>query len=172
MSYKILSVEAQNFLDLCAIKNYLRISHDYDDLWITELIGASISAAESFLRKKLLKSKVQVKVKYSYMPNIRMPIGPVAEILEVKAISGIYTITLLADEYIWEDEVIKLRNLPLYDHLVIEYIAGYPDQSQIPASIKQGMLLHIAEMYDSRGMVASISREVQKLYQLHRKMML
>lgn len=172
MSYKILSIAQQDFLCIAAIKNYLRISHNYDDQWIIELISGAISAAENFLRIRLLATKLQIHMRYSCKSTIVLPLIPVAEILEIAVHSGVYDTKLQKNEYYVEKSTIRLRNLPLYEYLTVDYIAGYLDQAQIPASIKQGMFLHIAEMYDSRGTTISISEEVRKLYQPYRKMML
>jgi len=171
MSYKILAIVKQDFLQLGIIKTYLRISHDYDDQWITELICGAISAAENFLRIRLLPIKLRICVQYLHQPNIILPFVPVAEILAVTAHAGLRDI-VLREEYELDKNMIKLRNAPSHDYLTIDYIAGYQDQTQIPAAIKQGIMLHIAEMYDSRGTIASISHEVQKLYQPYRQMML
>ncbi len=170
MQHKILSIAEQNFLNLSSIKTYLRISHDYDDVWITELIDASISAAESFLRMQLLARNVEMRIESIYKTDIPLTLIPVVDVIKVTAHFGEQNIILQKEEYVVQAQQIKLKNLPLHDYITVEYVAGFPNQATIPAALRQGIQLHVAEMYDSRGSVASISNEVQKLYQPYRQM--
>lgn len=171
MSYKTLSIKPQSIFTLDIIKSYLRISHDYDDSWVMELLDAAISAAENFMRIRILETHISVK----FLPSCRfcsLPLVPVAKIIEVKAHVDDHDIDLHKEEYVMDKEIIKINNLPLYDLLSVEYIAGYIDKNDISASIKQGLILHVVEMYDSRGSICAISSEVQKLYQPYRRILL
>lgn len=171
MSYQILSIAEQEIFNLPTIKTYLRISHDYDDPWINELINTAICAAENFLRRTLLPTTIKMHFEKIYGSKITLHSSPISEIKEIAG----YTpekIILTTDDYIIRDEQIIFRSLPNIEYVTVEYIAGYVNQFTIPNAIKQGMMLHIAEMYDSAGITAAISAEVQKLYQPYRKMLL
>ena len=172
MLYKILKRHEQRFITLDSIKNYLRISHDYDDEWIMSLVNATIEAAESFLRSKVLKSDIEVIIEYnSGGAKIALPVSPVLSVTKITARSNGHDTVLHAEDYELRSEYIVLGNLPLWHYLKIEYVAGFED-AEIPHMLRQGIMLHIAEMYDNRGTVSSISSEVQKLYQPYRKMMI
>lgn len=171
MSYKILSTKPQSIFTLETIKHYLRISHNDDDNWITELLEAAISTAENFMRIKILETHVSIKFVAS-SKSFRMPITPIAKILSVTVSASDHNIDLQEEEYTVCNDFLRLTNLPLYDSLSIKYIAGYLDQKDLSAAVKQGILLHISEMYDNRGSICTISNEVQKLYQPYRRILL
>lgn len=171
MSYQILSIAEQDFFDLAAIKTYLRISHDYDDPWINELINTAICASENFLRRTLLPTTIKMHFDKIYNSKITLHSSPISEVREI-IVFDIGKRTLTADDYLLKNEQIIFKHLPRFEYITVEYIAGYIKQSTIPNAIKQGMMLHIAEMYDSAGITAAISSEVQKLYQPYRKMLL
>ena len=48
--YKILAIEKPEIWSLDEIKNYLRVTHDYDNNLITNLLNASIMMAENFTK--------------------------------------------------------------------------------------------------------------------------
>lgn len=171
MPYQILSTDSQAIVEMSALKNYLRISHDYDDIWLSELIYCAIGAAENFMRVKLLGSKIKMEVQS--IKNNAVPLygSPICEIIEVVA-KGKQEVICAPDNYYLENDILKFKQAPQAQNLTVEYIVGYKDQASIPAVIKQGILLHIAEMYDNHGMISSPSGEVKKLYQSYRKMML
>ena len=164
MSYQILSTEPQDILKIEAVKNYLRISHDYDDLWLHDLIDGAICAAENFLRTKLLCSIVQMSFDKIENYAVKLSGSPIAEILEVTA----------NDEcnfaYSIKDNVVRFDYISGFKELRVKYIVGYKNQQDIPAYIRQALMLHVAEMYDNHGSVSVMSSEVQKLYQPYRIM--
>lgn len=169
MSYKILHREEQELFRLPEIKNFLRISHNYDDMWIMELVNSSIEAAENFLRFRLLPIRVQVQQDRGCNSEMILPLVPVVEVTSIFAKTAIEEAKRI-ERYKLEDCLLKIADLPRFELVTVEYMAGYPDQKTIPAAIKQGILLHTAEMYDSHGTASSISEEVRKLYQPYRRM--
>lgn len=171
MPYQILSTDLQQMVTMPALKNYLRISHDYDDAWLSDLIYCAIGAAENFLCIKLLSSKIKVYIEYLENNAVQLYGSPICEITEI-VVKGDPELIYEPANYYLEGNILKFKQLPQQKNLTVEYIIGYKDQANIPAVIKQGILLHIAEMYDNRGIVASIPSEVQKLYKPYRKMMI
>lgn len=170
MSYKILHRSEQEIFRLSEVKNFLRISHDYDDMWIMELINSSIEAAENFLRIKLLPTKIQVLKDRLRNSEMTLPLVPVIEIISVSIKTSVED-DRRVEKYSLEGSVLKIHNPPHFEFITVEYVAGYANQNTIPAAIKQGALLHTAEMYDSHGANSAISDEVRKLYQPYKKML-
>ena len=196
MTYKIIHRAEQEILRLPEIKNFLRISHDFDDLWINELIRCAIEAAERFMRFRLIPVKVELRSEYVNNGLIKLPIGSVAEVISITAKTnsnaGLDPASRQAPEipgqarddqirnqdyqlispgkYEVKDFCIKLHDFPKNKSIKVEYIAGFIDQSTIPSVVKQGIMLHVAEMYDSHGSKTPISDEVLALYQSYRLM--
>lgn len=171
MEYQILSVNTQEIFELSAIKNYLRISHDYDDPWLLELVECAICSAEKFLRISIIARKIKIRFDRVYNSRIILHSSPISLISEIM-LHGDINIICSPENYSIKDQTIIFKKLSRFDYLTIEYIAGYINPSFIPQAIKQGMMLHIAEMYDSHGISGSISLEVQKLYQPYKRMLI
>jgi uncharacterized phiE125 gp8 family phage protein len=169
MSYKILHRADIEIFRLPEVKNYLRISHDYDDMWLGELINSSIEAAENFLRLKLVATRIETIFQAPQSRTIKLPLMPIARIISLTAkISEAKT--ELIENYEIDEGILKLQHLPTNQSLKVEYIAGFEDQSKIPSAIRQGILLHTAQTYESQGSASSISSEVERLYQPYRRM--
>lgn len=163
-SYKIIESRPQEIVSLEMVKNYVRIAHDNDDAMLNDMIEASISYAENFI-KSSLTIKIIETVSYN-CKVILLPIFPVVKILEVKA----------------DDKVIDDQGFSLAKHSVILneaykiqksvviYIAGFEKPSQIPTSIKQGILIHVSQMYDNRGNPAAFSDSINDIYKPYRRM--
>jgi len=168
MTYKILHIAQQELFRLPEVKNFLRISHDYDDPWVVSLIDSSIEAAENFLRLSLLPRRITMQVNNPNGWHFRLPLAPIAEITALKYHKG--EMSQDVAKYDVSDDILKIGNLPAYEHITVEYVAGYIDQRSIPSAIKQGIMLHTAQNYDSHGTDVALSDEVQKLYQPYRRM--
>ncbi|AFC71187.1 hypothetical protein [Rickettsia australis] len=70
---------------------------------------------------------------------------------------------LAADDYSIEQNLLTLNKALSNAELTVEYISGY-DKNNIPHAIKHGIILHIAEMYDSQATnCIGLSKEV-KIY--------
>jgi uncharacterized phiE125 gp8 family phage protein len=168
MSYKILSTAPQDVLKIEAVKNYLRISHDYDDLWLKDLIDAAIDSAENFLRIKLLSSICEMKFSKINYGVVKLYGHPIAKIIEVygRDRSGVDHQLL---HHSFKDDELQFECGGGFNDLTDKYMVGYINQQDIPAAIG-GIMLHVAEMYDNHGSIILMSSEVQKLYQPYRKM--
>ncbi|MBP7190058.1 MAG: phage head-tail connector protein [Rickettsiaceae bacterium] len=168
--HKILNIAQQEFLRLEDIKNYLRISHDYDDIWLLELINSAIEASENFLRKHIIARTIESKFYTITNYSLELPFSPVFHIDRVVTSYAGQNIICSPENYILNDQLLKFQKLSRFEYITVIHKSGYEDQSLIPAAIKQGIMLHVAQMYDSHGTSSAISAEVGKLYQPYRKM--
>jgi len=162
--HQIISLEQKEIWTLPEVKNYLRISHDYDDLLINTLIHSAVENAESFTGLSLHKRRIVSKLHIGSNTSLYLPYIPILEIVRI--------------EQIYDKEKKDVRNdygqidvfghsLQLdpkffYKELEIEYITGYTDN--IPRSIQHGLLMHIAAMYDHTENASTLSPEIKDLY--------
>jgi hypothetical protein len=58
------------------------------------------------------------------------------------------------------------------DKINLIYKAGFIDMGQIPSSIKQGVLYHVAEIYDKQVISSSFMDEVLRFYKPFRKILI
>lgn len=174
-------------LTLAETKNYLRVEHSVDDALITTLITAARQSAESFMRRALI---TQTYTLWLNMPlasrHISMPVGGVLAISAVSTFdeADIET-TLPATSYLLDNTssqasiiIHSEASLPTtrtVNGLKITYSAGFgASAAAVPDAIKQGLLLHCAQLYQRRGDEAdstALPESAQHLYHPYRLFM-
>jgi uncharacterized phiE125 gp8 family phage protein len=161
-------------LSLTDAKLFLRIDHDNEDSLIEKLIVAAREAAENYLRRSLIDQSWQLEIK-GVPCAVELPRGPVQSITSVvaRADNGVET-TLDSSCYSLNmlRGTVTLRNLPSVSALVITYTAGFGAAGDVPHAIRQGMLMHIASLYDAREAAQGLSSELISLYAPYREIRL
>lgn len=155
-------------LTLSEVKSFIKVDSADDDTLITNLISTVRIAAEKFLKVSFINQSW--KLSYDkYCPSVvKMVMGPVQSITSVDAIArdGIVT-TINSDNYYLSCGNQKLIfDANVVSHRVeIVYLSGYGAlSSDVPNPIKQGMLSHIAAIYDGRAGANSIPSQSKTLY--------
>lgn len=165
-AYKILEYSEQNIVRLEDIKNYMRISGDNDDNLIIFFINSSIQTAENFMKISLTKKVIEVQVDNS--SDIRLPFVPVLEIMSVEVNNK----KLDADEFILNKDILTLKNHVGCEKLKIIYSTGHQDPINIPMPVIQGIMSHIANMYDMRGVDLGSIDNILSFYKPYRRMII
>jgi uncharacterized phiE125 gp8 family phage protein len=141
-------------LTLEETKLYLRVTDDAEDVQINDLIIAARMMAEQWLKRSLISQSW--KIAYDdYLPECtKLPMGPVTAVTSVTIInkdastqtlaSNLYYLNAAQNMLVFQSDVIGFR-------VEVVYATGYGDALAVPRPIKQGMLAHIASMYDYRG---------------------
>lgn len=159
-------------LTLAEAKLYLRVDGDVEDLLIASLIRAAREAAEEYLRKSLANQ--QWKLTYEDYAPLRTPLprGPVQEIIAVKRVTRDGSETVLSESNYHlnaRHDMLHFDSIPMSYEVTIHYETGY-DEEGIPASVRQGMLIHLAEMYGNRaGAAQPMPAASLCLYKPHRE---
>lgn len=154
-------------------KLYLRVDGSTEDTLISTMITASRMAAEQYMRRSLI-TQVR-KIAYDdYAPAvITVPFGPVQSIDSVKLISRDGTEVTVNSAYYTlaagKEKVISDSSL-LGSRVEITYTAGYGNASAVPASIRQGMLAHIACLFENRGGEGALPQLACALYKPYQVM--
>lgn len=142
-------------LTLTEAKDYLKVSGADDDTLISNLIVAARQAAEKFLKISLISQSW--KLSYDqYAPSvIILPMGRAQSITSVKAISRDESTTDISSStyYLSAGNQNLVFEATVVSHRVeIIYVSGYgASASDVPYAIRQGMLAHIAAIYDGRA---------------------
>ncbi len=141
-------------LTLAETKLFLRVDGDDDDTFIATLITATREFAEQYLRRSLINRTLKLSVDQVLESETRLPLGQVSSVESITAIAidDSSVIVDTDDYYLKAAEDQLMLTQPIYaHHIEVEYVAGYgPDSADIPAPICQGMLLHLASLYDNR----------------------
>lgn len=159
--HQLSPAQPQAIWPLAEVKDYLRISHDYDDRIITSLIDAAISEAENFTNLLLLERRITLTI-ISSQSIVKLRYAPLQRLLSAQNSDTLEDIT----ERIGHLDLIRSKIIldPKWIdcHLKLEYLAGY--RQDIPKAISHGILLRIAAMYDRSNEFAAIDQEVKNLY--------
>ena len=162
---------AEEPVSLSDVKAHLRITGSAEDSLLTRLILSAREAAEAYLQRALVTQSWQLSYD-DYAPScISLPRGPVQSVTSVKMVArdGSSTTLDASAYYLNSGKEVLVLDTPLVSHIIeVVYVVGYGAASAVPGAIKQGMLTHIAEMYEKRGEAASLSRNAQALYQPYR----
>lgn len=162
-------------LTLAEAKLYLRVDGTDDDTLITNMMLAVRRAAEQYLRRTLVTRQWKLAYDTDAPLEVRLPMGGVTSIIRV---------TKVAEDATTEDVSASLYALnaartvlcftqAITAHRVeIVYQAGYSAAAAVPASIRQGMLAHLTELYDGRGNASLLPESAASLYYPHREVTL
>nr|WP_253308564.1 head-tail connector protein [Rickettsia endosymbiont of Ceutorhynchus assimilis] len=159
-NFQIIKIFPQKIWSLEQVKNYMRIEGGYDDDLILGLIDAAITAAENFTKLNFISKYVKFICNIQGKNNFALKYQPIKEILKV-TIQGKEQ---EASSYFFDNGILRLKQELASKELTVEYISGF-DDNNIPHSVKHGIMLHIAEMYDRQGQNSvGLSQEVKNLY--------
>lgn len=158
-------------LNLMEAKLYLRVDNDAENGVILDCISAVREAAEEYLCKSLVTQEWTLTYA-GYAPGcVPLPKGPVQSVVSVKIRdragvettmdSQLYTLARAAD-------VLHFESVPMAHEVDITYRAGYGETEEIPLSVRQGMLLHVAALYEDRIGGLAIPTATAALYKPHR----
>jgi len=166
--FKVLAMDHQELFDLREVKNYLRISYDYDDYLISSLLDATIGYAESFISLGIRKRVIEFTSNIQNINAFSLKYHPIMEIENIQLKTG-QEEEALQDYRLDPQKGVLYLSRPLEGaELQMRYSCGFTRNSLSP-SIKQGILLHTAQMYDRSDQGGVISEEVRNLYLLFRK---
>ena len=140
---------------LAEAKLYMRVDNTDDDALITDLITAARTTCEHWLRKSLINQTWKIAFDWAIPGNVYLPMGPVASITSVVLFNQDGTSVTVDPTTYWLNAA--QNALTMYARLAafrieITYNTGYGSAAaNVPRPIKQGILSHIAYMYDSRA---------------------
>lgn len=158
-----------NFITIDMAKKYLRVNHVYDDEMIKEMLEVVCAMAENYIGIKLKQESWKITI-YGDLPSkIRLPNGPANKLESFKVYkSNTEVVYLTKDHYIFNQDYIHMKRGVLAERAEIIYSAGY-EVEQLPAPIRQGMLEHLAKIYDMRGGDKAMPLSAKSLYQPYKR---
>lgn len=162
--YQISYTKKQEIWSIEEVKNYLRVSHDYDDKMISSLIDAAISEAENFTGLTLKEKKITILIT-SAQQVIKLKYFPLFRILSIYQHNNLEEDIKNQIGYVDVERArILLDKKFIGENLQVEYLSGYGDEIPIPRTISHGILLRVAAMYDRADDYGIIDKEIKNLY--------
>lgn len=163
---------------LAQAKTYLRIDDTSEDSLVTDMITAARMTAENWLRRSLINQVWKLGYDDLLPEIVYLTMGPVNSVTSVTVINRDASTQLLNSGSYYLNSAktaLLFDSAPSGFHIEIVYNAGYgSDASAVPMPIRQGMLSHIASMYESRGETeqSAIPEQTLNLYAPYREVML
>ena len=147
-------------------KQYLRVDAQYDDELIEEMLEVATVTAENYLGLNLKKSKWKMFF-YDDLPSlIKLTHMPVMAIEQFKLYQHNGEVTLLnSGQYSLKNDNVYIKSHHFIQRAEIIYQVGY---KKLPAPIKQGILEHLARLYDLRGSDQILPASAKSLYQAYK----
>ena len=169
INYVVLNIKKVEIWPLEEVKNYLRISYEYDDKLINNLIATAIDVAELFTGLNFYKRQLSCKVSGLSSTTIRLKYIPILEIDEIYWLKKGEKCNITNDfGYAHTDKLcLSFKSHYVGEDVEIQYRAGYRDS--IPRSIQHGILMHIASMYENPESAAMLSAQIKDLYMPYRE---
>lgn len=150
------------------VKNFLRIDSINDDELLTRLIKSATKKCESYIGKSLITKTYKISFENCVLSKVKLPYGPVQSISSVTSKDSLGNIEIIAPENYSLNTTTNTAtfNYAVVNHIIeITYASGYGDlEMDIPEDIKQGLLFHIARLYDDRGGYSKIPNASTSLY--------
>lgn len=136
-------------VSLAEAKAWCRIdSSDEDDL-VTALITAARLQVESETRRALITQSWRLSLDCPRGRLVVLPVGPVSDVTAATADDSEIDVTLQGDAALMPGEG--------YRQLVIDYTAGYGAATDVPADLKQAVLVLVAYWYENRDLALTAS---------------
>ena len=167
MSIAVITPAASEPLSVSEVKDFLRVDSSAEDTLIGVLIEAARSMAEAYTRRIMMTTTIEEF--FDVFPTYRNPEdkdiiflsrGPIQSISSVTYIDSLGDEQTVASENYRSDLVSEPSRIissngwaatkDTVNAVVVRYICGYSSSSDVPAPIRQAMLLMIAEMYEKR----------------------
>jgi len=167
--YTIIDTKITEIWPLEQVKNYLRISHDYDDALIESLVTGAIDSAEKFTGLSLYPRQVVCNITNA-AASIHLKYIPVLNIQAVYLLKKETKKSINDDFGYAQPDTHCLHFADIYKRqkLEIEYVSGY--ENNIPRSIQHGILMHVAAMYEHTENSMNLSSKIRDLYTPYRIM--
>ncbi len=158
-------------LSLAEAKLFLRVDGSSEDSLITDMITAVRESAEAYMRASIISQTWAVTYD-DYAPTCTpLPFGP------VQLLSSVISADRAGNETIIDDglyslsagnRAVQFDSVVMGHRVIIRYVAGYGDAGDVPEAIRQGMLLHLAALYDNRLEAVSVPEASRTLYHTYR----
>jgi len=162
-------------LILAETKLFLRVDGSTEDTLITDLIVAARQLAEEYLRRSLVQQSWKLVFDDAAPVETLLPRRPIISITSVTSIardgtqttidSDIYYLNAAKDSLVFDAQVTGHQ-------VEVIYAAGYGNAADVPGAIRQGLLNHVAALYDGRVFGREIPGITRALYDSYREVML
>lgn len=178
MALSLVTAPTSEPVGLAEIKDHLRIDGDAEDNLLNVCIRAARIYAETYLRRQLVTATWRLTLDCFPCWTIEVPLPPLVSVATLTYLDtgGVSTVLTENTHFIKDIYSEPGRITPAYgtnwpatrgvlNSVTLTYVAGYGTAEDVPETIRYGIKLLIAEMYDKREptVVGSIINAVPAL---------
>lgn len=175
-SLRLVTPPATEPVSLAQAKQFLRIEHTADDDAVLRAIFAARRAAEHYLKQALLPQTWDYTVANPCGVRVELPFGPAQSITNITLTTeaGAMSTMNVANYRLTVDGFAVLFDPSVsIEKLTVRYVAGIATiVSDLPVTLLQGMLHHIAVMVEQRDGAAAMPMQAMAYYQPYRRVRL
>jgi uncharacterized phiE125 gp8 family phage protein len=150
-----LTKPSKSSITLTEAKDFLKIDHDEEDIFLEKIIKAVIEQFESYTSTSLINHMCVVTYRQFIGETVTLPITPTRMIKRIQLIdfqNNVKEYDIKNCELNSDIDEVFFKVIPFSYLLRIEYIAGHGYETiNVPESIKAAMLPHIAYFYENRS---------------------
>lgn len=167
ISYEI-QRDTSAVFELNYIKDFLKITHDYEDILLEQLSQVSLSYVENFLGMSITKTIIKAEIE-ECQKVIILKYPKISQILSIilekdKAQEDILDSFGIAD---YRANKITFADKFIGHNICITYQIGFTSDN-IPPQIKHGILLHLSKIYEQPDSPIFIDKQIKELLQPYR----
>lgn len=168
--YRIKSMESSDAIDIKDVKSFLKVDHEEHDALILKMINTAVDVAEQYTGIPLRKKEIESYYDARYAYQLELPIIPAAEISNISCRCEKQKDQQIEPQnyYLTHGNSVVAMYEPVFGYLTVSYKVGYIKSAQIAESIKLGMLLHVAEMYDPESSDSRLEEVCNVYYRPHK----
>jgi len=161
---------------LSEVKNYLRVEHDQDDGMIGLMIIGAREAAEAYLGTSFITQRWKMTLEHALPDIVPLRFGLVQAVISIEVFDEVGDATALSvDAYRLsiDRRAVHILSPRSGFRFEITYDAGYGSTAGLmPGLIRQGILQHVAAMYEQREIGAPIPTLALQAYHPYKEISL
>lgn len=168
---KVISEEINSILSLDEIKNFLRIDFDDDDTLLQKALNTATRQCELKIGQTLgLKTYLMSIYNPLTSSKIKLKYGPIISVEKIEYIDNNEIVSVISNsnyKFNLDLAFVNFLNIPInFYKLDITYKAGY---TNVPDDLKQGLLFHIAKIYEDKTGFYPIPKASNNIYKFYQK---
>lgn len=171
-----ITAPASEPVTLAEAKSYLRVAHASDDAMIGLMITAARENAEAYLGTSFITQRWKMTLEDTLPEVVPLRFGLVQSIVSIVAKDAAGgSVTLAAESYRLsiDKRAVHVLSARTGFRFEITYDAGYgASASLMPGLIRQGVLQHVAAMYEQRELGAPIPAMALQAYHPYKEISL
>ena len=136
-------------ITLDEVKTYIRITHDYDDTVLQDIMYAVCQIFQQYTGISVTEELWEVGYTNVGRYIFTLPVKPVVRIIEVATNDNWTKESIEKEDYYIDSNDLVLSYIPNYRYITVRCIAGYK-KDEVNSYLKQCLLQHAGHLYEKR----------------------